>query len=72
LEPEFSLLRQMLKSRQSQGLSQAEVAKRMGTKAPAVTCLKSFLTTGKHSPSLQTLRKYAEAVGCRLGVRLVK
>jgi transcriptional regulator with XRE-family HTH domain len=72
LEPEFSLLRQMLRARQDQGLSQAEVAQRMGTKAPAVTRLESALTTGKHSPSLKTLRKYAEAVGYRLEVRLVK
>lgn len=71
LEPEFSLLRQMLRARQDQGLSQAEVARRMGTKAPAVTRLESSLTTGKHSPSLETLRKYAEAVGHRLEVRLV-
>ncbi len=71
LEPEFSLLRQMLKARQTQGLSQVEVARRMGTKAPAVTRLESSLTSRKHSPSLETLRKYAQAVGCRLEVRLV-
>jgi len=71
LEPEFSLLCQMLKARQDQGLSQAEVAQRMGTKAPAVTRLESSLSTGKHSPSLQTLRRYAEAVGRRLEIRLV-
>jgi hypothetical protein len=31
LEPEFSLLRDMLKARKEAGLSQAEVAARMGT-----------------------------------------
>ncbi|HKB54780.1 MAG TPA: hypothetical protein VKD22_12335 [Ramlibacter sp.] len=27
---------------------------------------------GKHSPSLATLSRYAEALGCRLEVRLVR
>ena len=72
LEPEFSLYREMLRARKEAGLSQAEVAARMGTKAPAVTRLESSLTTGKHSPSVETLRKYAEAVGCRLEIHLVQ
>jgi transcriptional regulator with XRE-family HTH domain len=71
LEPEFSLLKDMLKARKMAGLSQAEVAERMGTKAPSVTRLESSLTSGKHSPSLETLRKYAEAVNCKLEVHLV-
>ncbi|UCH24680.1 MAG: helix-turn-helix transcriptional regulator [Trueperaceae bacterium] len=71
LEPEFSLLRDMLRARKMAGLSQAEVAERMGTKAPSVTRLESSLTSGKHSPSLETLRKYAEAVNCKLEVHLV-
>ena len=72
LEPEFSLYREMLRARKEAGLSQAEVAARMGTKAPAVTRLESSLTTGKHSPSVETLRRYAEAVGCRLEIHLVQ
>ncbi len=71
LAPEFSLLREMLKARKEAGLSQADVAERMGTKAPAVTRLEASLTSGKHSPSVETLRKYAEAVGCRLEIHLV-
>ena len=71
LTPEFSLLREMLKARKEAGLSQADVAERMGTKAPAVTRLEASLTNGKHSPSVDTLRKYAEAVGCRLEIHLV-
>ena len=71
LEPEFTLLREMLRARKEAGLSQADVAERMGTKAPAITRLESSLTSGKHSPSVDTLRKYAEAVGCRLEIHLV-
>ncbi len=70
--PEFALLRQMLKARQKAGLSQAQVAERMGTKAPAITRLESSLGNGKHSPSLATLQKYANAVGCELQVKFVQ
>ena len=66
LEPEFTLLKELLRARQRSGLTQAEIAKRMGTKPPAVARLESTLTTGKHSPSIATLKKYAKAVGCRL------
>ena len=72
LGPEFEVLRQMLQARRAAGLSQAEVAARMGTKGPAVTRLESSLSSGKHSPSVATLRKYAAAVGCRLEIRLVE
>jgi len=71
LETEFTLLRDLLKARQNAHLSQADVAERMGTKAPAITRLESSLTSGKHSPSIATLKKYAEAVGCHLEVRIV-
>ena len=72
LEPEYILLREMLLARQKAGLSQAEVAKRMGTKPPAVTRLESSLTSGKHSPSIVTIKKYAEALGCHLEIRFVQ
>lgn len=72
LRTEFALLRLMVQARQDAGLSQAQVAKRMGTKPPAIARLESSLISGKHSPSLATLRKYAEAVGCDLEIRLVR
>ena len=71
LEPEFSLLRELLNARQKAGLSQAEIAKLMGTKAPAITRLESSLGSGKHSPSIATLKKYAKALGCRLEIKIV-
>jgi len=71
LEPEFNLLREMLKARQDAGLSQADIADRMGTKPPAITRLESSLTSGRHSPSIATLKKYAEAVNCHLEIKLV-
>lgn len=71
LEPEFKLLRELLKARQNAGLSQAEIAERMGTKAPAVTRLESSLSSGKHSPSIATIKKYADALDCHLEIKIV-
>ena len=71
LEPEFTLLKSLLSARKKAGLSQAEIAKRMGTKPPAITRLESSLTSGKHSPSLATLKKYVEVLGYRLEIRIV-
>jgi len=70
LEPEFALLDELLSARTRAGLSQAEVARRMGTHAPAVARLEAALGNGKHSPSVSTLRKYAAAVGKKLVIRL--
>lgn len=70
LEEEFAYLDEFLKARAAAGLSQAEIAKRMGTTQSAIARLESG--RGKHSPSLATLQKYAQAVGCRIDLRLVK
>jgi DNA-binding XRE family transcriptional regulator len=68
---EFAILDEILAARKEAGLSQAQIAKRMGTKAPAIARLESALATGKHSPSLNTLRKYAAALGKRIELHLV-
>ncbi|MFN7219208.1 MAG: helix-turn-helix domain-containing protein [Burkholderiales bacterium] len=67
---ESSLLDALLKARQDAGLTQAQVAERMGTQAPAVARLERALSTGKHSPSVATLRKYVKACGKRLVLRV--
>lgn len=72
LEPEFTLLREMLRARNKAGLSQAQVAKRMGTKSTAITRLESSLSSGKHSPSLATIKKYLEALDCRLEIKITQ
>jgi transcriptional regulator with XRE-family HTH domain len=63
---EAALLDLLLKAGQEAGLTQAQVAERMGTQPPSVARLERALATGKHSPSLATLRKFAQAVGKRL------
>jgi prevent-host-death family protein len=72
LDTEVVLLRELLLARQQAGLSQAGVAKKMGTKAPAVTRLETSLSGSTHSPTIATLKKYAKAVGCTLEIRLVR
>ena len=66
---EFVFLDAFLKARADAGITQAEVARRVGTTQSAIARLESG--SGKHSPSLATLQKYAHALGCRLEVRLV-
>lgn len=61
----------LIEARVEAGLTQAQVAERMGTKAPAVARLESALVTGKHSPSIATLQKYSAAVGKRVELRFV-
>ncbi|MDD2814190.1 MAG: helix-turn-helix transcriptional regulator [Thiotrichaceae bacterium] len=71
LAPEMELLDELLRARMAAGLTQAQVAERMNTQAPVISRLESTLMSGKHSPSVATLRKYAEAVGCKLEIHLV-
>ena len=69
LDEEFQFLDEFLKARAAAGVTQAEVAERIGTTQSAVARLESG--RGKHSPSIATLQKYAHALGCRLELRLV-
>ena len=70
LADEFAFLDEFLKARAAQGLTQAQVAQRIGTTQSAVARMESG--SGRHSPSLATLTKYADALGCKLEVRLVR
>ena len=67
---ESVLLDALLKARQEAGLTQGQVAARMGTQAPAIARLERALASGKHSPSIATLRKYVKACGKRLVLRV--
>ena len=72
LKDEFSLFDELLHARLNAGLTQAEVADRMGTKTPAVARLEAGGGNKQHSPSLTTLRKYADAVDCHVEIKLVR
>src|SRR3990172_6947670 len=70
LAEEFELLDEILRARAAAGLTQAEVAARIGTTQSAVARLESSVRG--HSPSIATLQRYASALGYKLQVRLVK
>ena len=69
LDLEYQLASQMLKARSRAGLTQDAVAERMGTTRSAISRLES--AGKKHAPSIATLQRYAQAVGCELQVKLV-
>ncbi|NJM44552.1 MAG: helix-turn-helix transcriptional regulator [Brachymonas sp.] len=71
LEEEYTALNAMLDARQAAGLTQADVASRMGTTVSAVSRLEASLRSEKHSPSFATLRKYAQACGKKLMIQMV-
>ena len=66
LEEEFALAQQVIEARARAGLTQAELAERMGTSQSAVARLES----GKSRPSVATLEKLALATGSRLRIAL--
>ena len=68
LAVDYALAREMLSARSRAGLTQEAVATRMGTTKSAVSRLE---TAGKHAPSMASLKKYADAVGCSLKIELV-
>ncbi|VFQ47388.1 helix-turn-helix domain-containing protein [Desulfoluna butyratoxydans] len=67
LAPEFELRRKLIEMRLAAGLTQEEIAKRMGTKKSNISRLES--ASGKHSPKLSTLKSYAEAAGYTLDLQ---
>lgn len=68
LEEEFALARELILARSRAGLSQAEVARRMGTTQSTVARLEG----GRAKPTLLTVERYAKATGSRAVVKLVR
>jgi predicted transcriptional regulator len=66
LATEFEISAELLKARLRAGLSQAQLAARMGTSQSAIARLES----GQTLPSTKTLLRYAEATGNKFHVRL--
>ena len=66
LEDEFALAAQVIEARARAGLTQAELAERMGTSQSAVARLES----GVAKPSVATLEKLAKATGSKLRIAL--
>ena len=68
VDEEDALVEALVRARAAANLTQAEVARRLGTTQSAIARLES----GRVSPSFATLRRYAEATGARLTVGLVR
>lgn len=64
LGEEFALAESMVAARARAGLTQDELAKRMGTTQPVVARIES----GRVLPSTRTLERYARATGTTLKV----
>ena len=67
VDEEFTLIEALIHARTTARLTQAELARRLGTTQSAIARLEG----GRVSPSFATLRRYAEATGTRLTVGLV-
>ncbi|SCM78047.1 Xre family transcriptional regulator [uncultured Pleomorphomonas sp.] len=68
VDAEFTVIEALIRARTMANLSQAELARRIGTTQSAIARLEG----GGVSPSLSTLRKYAEATGTKLEINLVQ
>lgn len=67
LEPEFAVARQLIEARTRAGLTQQELAVRMGTTQPVIARLES----GRQKPTTKTLERFAKATGSKVEIRLV-
>ncbi len=65
LEEEFALASTVVDLRKDAGLTQEELARKMGTTQPVVARLES----GRGRPSMRTLERLAEATDSRLFIR---
>ena len=64
--PEFDMARELIAARGRAGMTQSDVAQRMGTTQSVIARLEG----GKGVPSMRTVQRYAKAVGARAVVRI--
>ena len=62
LEPKYRLISQLIGVRVKKGLTQKDLAKKLGTKQSAIARLES----GNYNPTLEFLQKTAKALGTKL------
>lgn len=63
---EFSITRELIAARLRAGLTQAQMAERMGTSQSVIARLEG----GRRTPSIETVQRYARATGCRAVLKL--
>ncbi len=64
-QPEFALIQAILDARIKKGVTQKELAQRIGTKQSVI----SRLETGRANPSVAFLKKLAQALDSHLEIR---
>ena len=64
LQPEFELWMRLMEKRNKEGLTQKELARRMGTKQSVISRFES----GKTNPTLDFLYRLADALGAKLKI----
>ena len=68
LQPEFALIEAILKARKEKGLTQKEIAEKIGTKQSVI----SRLEKGGANPTVAFLKRLAAAFSSRLEIRFVR
>jgi len=68
LQPEFAVIEAILRARMNRKITQARLARKMKTKQSAISRLES----GTANPSLNFLKRLADALDSRLEIRLVQ
>ena len=66
LKPRYEAIEQIIRARKEQNITQAELAKRVGTQKSNISRLES----GNYNPSLDFLAKIAESLGKKISVTL--
>ena len=65
-EEEFTIARELIKARLRAGLTQQQLAERMGTKQSVIARIEA----GRPLPSLRTLQRYAQATHSTIKISL--
>lgn len=66
LAPRYAVISSLIRARIEKGLTQKELAKRIGTKQSAI----ARLETGNTNPSLDFLEKVVDAMGYKLQIKI--
>ncbi len=67
LAPRYAVISELIAARMEKGMTQAEIAKKIGTKQSAIARLEG----GNVNPSLDFLERIANVLGCKLTIHLV-
>ncbi len=68
LQPEFALINEVLRARSERGITQKDLAERLGTKQSVI----SRLEAGRANPSVAFLKKLAQALNSQLEIRFIQ